>query len=216
MPPRAQRSVGSSEAPNQNDARRTLRGGSALALDPPYSRTMPQRCTVARSSVPSTRAWSVKKSGDKWYVSPTACFDNKPTWSKPCASLYRNDGDRPQAGRRGADAPEAPVQALRQQWLMPVPWPRLARGHSCSATSGGSLSHHPEIMLGVLIPVLCLDSVATQRRVSREGQVPLIVPMCVAGRSILPLSRCTVLTRRPSSLRPRISLLHCTHSLDLP
>jgi len=34
-------------------------------------------------------AWSVRKSGDKWYVAPTACFDNKPEWSKPYASLYR-------------------------------------------------------------------------------------------------------------------------------
>jgi len=34
-------------------------------------------------------AWSVKMSGDNWYIAETACFDNKPQWSKPYASLYR-------------------------------------------------------------------------------------------------------------------------------
>ena len=34
------------------------------------------------------RAWSVKKFGDNWYVSPTACLDNRPEWSKPYPSLH--------------------------------------------------------------------------------------------------------------------------------
>jgi hypothetical protein len=33
-------------------------------------------------------AWSVKQVGDKWYIAQTACFENKPTWSKPYASLH--------------------------------------------------------------------------------------------------------------------------------
>ena len=43
----------------------------------------------APAEVYALRAWSVKTLGDKWYVAPTACFDNKPEWSKPYASLYR-------------------------------------------------------------------------------------------------------------------------------
>jgi len=43
----------------------------------------------APAEVYALRAWSVKKVGDNWYVAPTACFDNKPEWSKPYASLYR-------------------------------------------------------------------------------------------------------------------------------
>ena len=31
------------------------------------------------------------------------------------------------------------------------------------------LSHHSKIMLGVLIPILCLDDIAVQRGITREG-----------------------------------------------
>jgi hypothetical protein len=34
-------------------------------------------------------AWSVKKVGDNWHIAHTACFDNKPEWSRPYATLYR-------------------------------------------------------------------------------------------------------------------------------
>jgi len=43
-------------------------------------------------------AWSVKRSGDIWHISPTACFENKPTWSKPYASLYRATTGARQSG----------------------------------------------------------------------------------------------------------------------
>ena len=41
------------------------------------------------AAVYSLRAWSVKKSGDKWYIELTACFDGKPEWSRPYATLHR-------------------------------------------------------------------------------------------------------------------------------
>ena len=41
-------------------------------------------------------------------------------------------------------------------------------------------------MLGVLVEILCLDSVAVHRRFSGECKVALIIPMCVPGRTVLP------------------------------
>jgi hypothetical protein len=63
-------------------------------LDRPKARTREtKRSTrIAKKSPPEVyalKAWSVMKAGDNWYVAPTACFDNKPQWSKPYASLYR-------------------------------------------------------------------------------------------------------------------------------
>ena len=49
------------------------------------------------------------------------------------------------------------------------------------------LFHHPEIMLGVLVPVLSLDSVACRCRFARQGEVSLVVPARVYGRPVLPL-----------------------------
>lgn len=34
-------------------------------------------------------AWTVKKSNGKWYIAPTARFEDKPPWSKPYATLQR-------------------------------------------------------------------------------------------------------------------------------
>jgi hypothetical protein len=49
------------------------------------------RRIVAKSppEVYALRAWSVMKAGDNWYVATTACFENKPQWSKPYATLQR-------------------------------------------------------------------------------------------------------------------------------
>jgi hypothetical protein len=63
-------------------------------LDKPKTRTRntkPKSAPACKAplEVYALQAWSVKKLGDNWYVSPTACFDNKPEWSKPYASLYR-------------------------------------------------------------------------------------------------------------------------------
>jgi len=64
-------------------------------LDKPKARAREAKRSVqtplhkAPAEVYALRAWSVKKVGDKWYVAPTACFDNKPEWSKPYATLYR-------------------------------------------------------------------------------------------------------------------------------
>jgi hypothetical protein len=33
--------------------------------------------------------WTVKKANGKWYVAPTARFEDKPQWSKPYATLQR-------------------------------------------------------------------------------------------------------------------------------
>ena len=41
------------------------------------------------AQVYALRAWSVKKSGGKWYISPTACFGGKPDWSRSYATLQR-------------------------------------------------------------------------------------------------------------------------------
>jgi hypothetical protein len=63
-------------------------------LDKPkaHTRETKRSTHIAKKSPPEVyalRAWSVMKAGDNWYVAPTACFDNKPQWSKPYASLYR-------------------------------------------------------------------------------------------------------------------------------
>ena len=34
-------------------------------------------------------AWTVKKVNGKWYIAPTARFDEKNSWSKPYATLQR-------------------------------------------------------------------------------------------------------------------------------
>ena len=33
--------------------------------------------------------WTVKKANGKWYIAPTARFDDKPQWSKSYATLQR-------------------------------------------------------------------------------------------------------------------------------
>lgn len=35
------------------------------------------------------KAWTIKESGGKFYVAPTAAFDDKLKWSKPYATLQR-------------------------------------------------------------------------------------------------------------------------------
>jgi hypothetical protein len=35
------------------------------------------------------RDWTVKKSNGKWYIAPTARFEDEPHWSKPYATLQR-------------------------------------------------------------------------------------------------------------------------------
>jgi len=35
------------------------------------------------------KAWTIKQHGDKFYVAPTAAFDDKMKWSKPYATLQR-------------------------------------------------------------------------------------------------------------------------------
>jgi RHS repeat-associated protein len=62
-------------------------------LDRPKARTRETKrsAPIAKKSSPEVyalRAWSVMKAGDNWYVAATACFDNKPQWSKPYATLY--------------------------------------------------------------------------------------------------------------------------------
>ena len=64
--------------------------------------------------------------------------------------------------------------------------------------SGGTLSHHSKIVFGVLIAILCLNRVAVQRRLARKSEVALVVPLCVATRT---LPSCGLMLGRPSSLR---------------
>jgi len=47
--------------------------------------------------------------------------------------------------------------------------------------SRGPLSHHSEIVLGVLIEVFCLDGIAVRHSFSRQRHVALIVSMRVPG-----------------------------------
>src|SRR6476620_5362183 len=68
-------------------------------------------------------------------------------------------------------------RALRRQWT-------LAAQLSIRA-SRFALLHHPKIMLGVLVAILCLDPVAGLRRLTREYQIARIVPSGVPGRAVL-------------------------------
>jgi len=69
------------------------------------------------------------------------------------------------------DPPNSPEQMLKQ-----------CRMHA----STRSLSRHAEIMFGVLVEVLHLDSIAFQRRLSRKRKIALIVPTRVTVRTFLP------------------------------
>ena len=42
-------------------------------------------------------------------------------------------------------------------------------------------------MLGVLVPVLCLDGIARRRRFTSKGEVAFVIPALVYGRPVLPL-----------------------------
>jgi hypothetical protein len=85
-----------------------------------------------------------------------------------------------------------------------------------AAKSGGSLPHHPKIVLGVLIEVLGLDDITIQCRFARERNVPLIVPVRVAACVVpLPVRAIALTGRRLSSLGPRVPVSH-VHSVDLP
>ena len=35
------------------------------------------------------KAWTIKQHGDKFFIAPTASFDDKTKWSKPYATLQR-------------------------------------------------------------------------------------------------------------------------------
>ena len=58
----------------------------ARAREAKRSTRMPAQ--KAPPEIYALRAWSVNKVGDDWYVAPTACFHNKPEWSKPYATLH--------------------------------------------------------------------------------------------------------------------------------
>jgi hypothetical protein len=72
-------------------------------------------------------------------------------------------------------------------------------------------------MFSVLVTILRLDSIAIHRRLSRKRKIALVIPMSIAGRSILPLAMRRVGTagRRPS-LRPCLPASGSLHSIDLP
>ena len=58
-------------------------------------------------------------------------------------------------------------------------------------------------MLGVLVPVLRLDSVAYRCRFAREDEVPFVVPARVYGRpvlSLLPRNKRAAVCRLPASV----------------
>ena len=46
------------------------------------SRPIPQ-------AVFALKAWTIKQQGEKFYISPSAAFDDKTRWSKPYDSLQR-------------------------------------------------------------------------------------------------------------------------------
>ena len=54
-----------------------------------------------------------------------------------------------------------------------------------SGTPGLSLARHPEIMLGMLVAILCLNDIAVHSRLACERQVPLIVPVGIPS-TVLP------------------------------
>ena len=53
--------------------------------------TKPKMLPVCKAppEVYALTAWSVRKVGDNWHIAPTACFENKPTWSRSYATLHR-------------------------------------------------------------------------------------------------------------------------------
>jgi len=80
------------------------------------------------------------------------------------------------------------------------------------ALSALPLSHHPEIVLRVLVAILRLDDIAVQSRFTGERQVPFIIPFSIPG-AVLALPRASIRAdaRRPPSLRSLISVPHLIH-----
>jgi hypothetical protein len=48
---------------------------------------MPTDLTSAR--VFALKSWTIKCDNDRYFISPTACFDDKHRWSKPYQTLQR-------------------------------------------------------------------------------------------------------------------------------
>ena len=48
-----------------------------------------KRPTHAPPPIYALRDWTVRKTNGKWYIAPTARFEDKPEWSKPYATLQR-------------------------------------------------------------------------------------------------------------------------------
>jgi hypothetical protein len=70
-------------------------------------------------------------------------------------------------------------------------------------------------VLCVLVAILRLDDIAVQSRFTSERQVPFIISLSVPGAVLtLPRGSIRAEARRPSSLRPLISVPHLIHSVN--
>jgi hypothetical protein len=83
---------------------------------------------------------------------------------------------------------------------------------SSSATSVRSLSHHPEVVLGVLIVVLGFDPIAIQRRFACQCQIPFVISVRVASPVLAPpIHGIGAADRLLPSLRPRVPTVASVH-----
>jgi len=68
-------------------------------------------------------------------------------------------------------------------------------------------------MLGVLVPVLCLDGIARRRSFARKGEVAFVIPAWVYSRPVLPLLPRNVRAacRLPASVQSVRAVIHNIH-----
>jgi hypothetical protein len=74
-----------------------------------------------------------------------------------------------------------------------------------------ALFHHTEVVLGMLVPMLGLDSIACCCRFARKGNVSFVIPARIYGRPALPLpGNIRVAGRLPASVSARAAI-HGVH-----
>ena len=73
-----------------------------------------------------------------------------------------------------------------------------------------ALFHHPEVVLGMLVPMLGLDGIACRCRFARKGNVAFVIPARIYRGPALPLlpGNIGVTGRLPASVRAVIHGVH--------
>jgi hypothetical protein len=88
------------------------------------------------------------------------------------------------------------------------PQPSLSDGNAANLRC--ALFHHPEVVLGMLVPMLGLDGIACRCRFARKGNVAFVIPARIYRGPASPLlpGNVGVAGRLPASVRAVIHGVH--------